>query len=788
MVYRYSWIAGLASIGFAFWQLGRLLLPTGSGVPWQIVVLSGALIGLVVTWTAVSYRIGAFWIALINGAALLLTATRFAAPAESIVVLPTPAAFSALGADLSRAIDLIRYGVEPVRAVPGIVIIITALFWVLGALLAWGLSKEHPFVALLPPLVVALQFATLDRRNNGLILVGLFVALVGATLLSVALDERDRGAGRMASSRSRTPSKGPTPAAALVVAIAVAAAVFGAATMGSAVPRDGLVTWRTPGGLGSDFYGSVSYNPYVAIHKNLVSRQGIPLFRAYLDGDVSPSEVYFRLLTLDTYRKGQWSSSQRDIYPIDQPPTEQPGHEFIGPTRTVAARVEILGLSGIWLPAPYAVVGASGSDAEAFRIRRDDTALNFRGDLTYRGMEYEVISQVPDLAVDAITGVSGGGLSPLFSAAAADGQTVPADAGVDVRELPDADRYLQLPDDLDPRIRDEATALTQRLVTPFEKGLAIEHWFRETGGFVYDLAIDEGHGQDVLAAWLFDDSPENDGYRRGYCEQFATSMAVMTRSIGIPTRVVLGFTPGAQPTADQMVVLDKNAHSWVELWLPTAGWVAFDPTPRGDGANSVTSFGTVSEALGFDIAAYLGQVPEPARPAVDASGNPLGPNLSPADLRDAGIIDAPGAPGPDATFPGWIAITAAAALVVALLAAAIPIVKWARHRSRMRRLADGDISAAWEEMVVQLTDFGEEPDPAATPAEVAAGVDVAMQPLAAVYGRSVYGVPGGMTDDHAGVARRSMQTTSARLVMRYSAAERLRAHFRLRSLLHRFRP
>ncbi len=787
MVYRYSWLAGLAAIAFAFWRLGRLLLPTNSGVTWQIVVLSGLLIGLVVTWTAISYRIRTIWIIVINAAALLLAGTRFAAPEASIVVLPTPASFSALGADLTRAFDIIRNGVEPVRPVTGIVIILTALFWVLGALLAWGLTKDHPFVALLPPLVVALQFTTLDRHNNGLTMVGMFVVLVAATMLAVELDERDRGAGRMVSSRPGRTSKRPAPNAVLVIAIAVGTAMFGAAMFGTAVPRDGLVTWRTPGGLGSDFYGSVSYNPYVQVHKNLVSQEGIPLFRATLDGDVPPNEVYFRLLTLETYGRGQWSASRPQVYPIDQPPTETPGHEFAGTTRTITADVEILALSQEWLPAPYAVVRASGSEDEAFRIRRADTALNFRGDRTYRNMEYQVTSRIPDTSVDAVSGVPGGGLSPLFTAAAADGRSVPATADVAVRELPDADRYLELPDDIDPRIRGQAVTLTERLVTPFEKGLALEHWYRATGGFVYDLDVDEGHGNDLLAAWLFDDTAENEGYRRGYCEQFATSMAVMTRSIGIPTRVVLGFTPGTRTGVNEVVVLDNNAHSWVELWIPAVGWMAFDPTPRGDGANSVTSYESVSAELGFDIAAYLDQVPEPVRPETDANGDPIFSNFDIDEFQDAELADARAAATSDESVPAWIPTTALAIGLLLLIAAIIPIVKWVRHRSRMRRLADGDISAAWEEIVIRLTDFGDEPSPAATPVEVAASVDVAMRPLASVYSRSIYGMPESTTDGHAATARRSMETTSERLTMSYSAAERFRSHFRLRSLLYRFR-
>ncbi len=789
VVYRYSWIAGLASAGFAFWQLGSLLLPSSSGVSWQLVVLSGFIIGLVITWTAVTYRLRAVWIMLINGAALFLAAARFSAPAESLFIFPTPASLSSLWTDLGRALDQIQHGIEPVRPIAGMVIILTALFWLLGILLAWGLTRGHPFVAVLPPLVVALQFATIDRRYNGFVVVAVFVALVAATILSVALDERDRGAGRMASSRAGPSSNRPAPAAALLVAVAVAAAVFGVGFLGPTVPRDGVVQWRTPGGLGGGFYGSVAYNPYVQIHKSLVSQAGIPLFRARIAGDVAPTDVSFRLLTLETYTNGQWFANRPQVYRFDDPPLEEPGYGYSGATTPITADIEILALAQGWLPAPYAVTGAAGDDAEAFRIRRTDTAVVFRGDRTYRHMEYQITSNVPVIDPATIARDPTGGFSPLFAAAIEGGESVPELTDVELRELPNAERYLELPEDIDPRIEAQAADLTGRLTTPFEQGLAIEHWFRETGGFVYDLEADQGHSDDLLASWLFDDSAENAGYRRGYCEQFATSMAVMTRSIGIPTRVVLGFTPGSRIGADEVVVLDENAHSWVELWIPAIGWASFDPTPRGDGANPTTSYRTLADDLGFEIAAYLEQIPEPVRPDIIPNQNPIGGVLAPdEDRRDLDFIaQTDGAPS-SPSMPGWaLTITIGLILIVAVIVA-IPIVKWVRHRTRMRRLADGDITAAWEEIVVRLTDFGEEPDPAATPLEVAMAVDDAMKPLASVYSRSVYGRAAEVSKDNADAARRSMQMTSDRLTTKYSPVERLRSRYRLGSLMRRFRP
>jgi hypothetical protein len=789
VVYRYAWIAGLASIGFAFWELTRLLLPTRTGAKWQLVVMSGLAIGLIVTWTAITYRVRTIWIASLNVGALLIAATRFAAPSESILILPTLAGLGELWTDLERAFDIIRHNVEPVLPITGIVVILTALFWLLGSLLAWGLSKDHPFVALLPPLVVALQFATLDRSSGGLIILGVFILLVAGTILAVALDERDRGAGRMSGDRQGPPSNAPSPLAVLLVAGTVTVAVFGAGLLGPKLPADGVLAWRTPGGLGGAFYGSsISFNPYVSIHAGLVSRTGTPLFTAEIDGDVSPDDVYFRLLTLETYTNGRWSLSRPMVYELDNPPMEEEGYEYVGPTNSVTADIEIAALGQEWLPAPYAVGGADGEDSQAFLIRRADTALRFKGALTYPGMQYSVIAEIPVVDPGAVSGAPGGGLSPLFSQAADQGQIPPDPIYVELRDLPDAEQYTDLPPGIDPRIRAQAIDLTERLATPFEKGLAIEYWFRESGGFVYDLDVEQGHAEEFLAKWLFDDDPENTSYRRGYCEQFATSMAVMTRAIGIPTRVVLGFTPGDRIGVNEVVIRDNNAHSWVELWIPSQGWVSFDPTPRSDGANPATSYDAMEEALGYDLAAYLDQIPEPERPRFPSESNLPGGIFAPdTDRPEPGFIGTGGETTTPSGLPWWIPITGLIVALATLVIVALPLVKWIRHRSRMRRLSDGDISAAWEEIVVRLTDLSEEPDPSFTPDEVAAGVDPAMVPLAAAYTRSVYGSTDTISDEQVDVARRSMDLTGERLTTRYSAMERTRSLYRLGSLRRRFR-
>ena len=334
---------------------------------------------------------------------------------------------------------------------------------------------------------------------------------------------------------------------------------------------------------------------------------------------------------------------------------------------------------------------------------------------------------------------------------------------------------------MDPQIGAKAKELTGGLSTAFEKGLALEYWFRESGGFVYSLDVDveAGHGPDVVARWLFD--PESTDYRRGFCEDFATSMGVMARSLGIPTRVVLGFTPGEVTENGEVLVRDLNGHSWVELWIPSQGWIRFDPTPRGDGINPA-AYRTIAAQLGFDVASYLGQVPElPPEPrAVDLPNPALGAQSDPVTSpipRPTGGANTGG--GLSLGWPTAVAVLVLAAGIIGV----VPALKWARSRARMRRLAHGDVSAAWEEIVARLADLDRAVEAAATPHEVASTVDTALDTLALVYTKSVYGPKQGVSTSDLEAATRSMTVTTGRLTKDLSRSDRVRAQYRLRSVL-----
>lgn len=135
----------------------------------------------------------------------------------------------------------------------------------------------------------------------------------------------------------------------------------------------------------------------------------------------------------------------------------------------------------------------------------------------------------------------------------------------------DREELLQLPRRLDARIPLLAEEMSAGAATDFQKARAIETSLRRNYGYTLQLLPKEV--PDPLATFLFE-------RRKGHCEYFASAMAIMLRTIGIPSRVVTGFQSGVyNPLTHLQVVRASDAHSWVEAWITGRGWTTFDPTP-----------------------------------------------------------------------------------------------------------------------------------------------------------------------------------------------------------------
>jgi hypothetical protein len=288
----------------------------------------------------------------------------------------------------------------------------------------------------------------------------------------------------------------------------------------------------------------VSVNPIVDIRPSLLQNPPANLFRVRAD-----RPAYWRLVVLDRFDGQAWKLSED--HPVENgQPLSLGTQPLIGesPTSSLSLRqeVEIEQLGAAWLPAAADPVEISlEDDLGARHFDRMDT-IELEAD-TSEGMRYQVTSAVARPSLSELDRIQ------------------PTNANSDPR-------YTALPAGLPSRIHDIAIELTAGAETPFDKVLAIQEYLRT---FTYDEEAPAGHGTDAILNFLEES-------RRGFCEQFAGTMAVLVRSLGYPARVAIGFLPGDRQRDGWNEVTTAQVHAWPEVHFGEFGWLAFEPTPSRD--------------------------------------------------------------------------------------------------------------------------------------------------------------------------------------------------------------
>lgn len=271
----------------------------------------------------------------------------------------------------------------------------------------------------------------------------------------------------------------------------------------------------------------------------------------------------WRGIALSSFDGKRWTSPDRDAVTIpaglngwinmaDRPPDPDPTATVLRytillqpiATDTVFAPANVISIRGnLSGESSNLEVGARRS-----YIIRDATGSLFNPFHNFSTLRYEGFSLLPAMNVTRLRAAS-------------------MDYPAEIRDV-----YLQLPK-LDPRIPEFAKQITARAQTPIDKTLAVESYLRSR--FTYTLNLTGKPGDDALAHFLFET-------RAGHCEYFASAMAIMLRTLGIPTREVNGFLPGEyNDLGEDYIVRASDAHSWVEVYFPGTGWLTFDPTPPG---------------------------------------------------------------------------------------------------------------------------------------------------------------------------------------------------------------
>jgi hypothetical protein len=147
-------------------------------------------------------------------------------------------------------------------------------------------------------------------------------------------------------------------------------------------------------------------------------------------------------------------------------------------------------------------------------------------------------------------------------------------------------KYLQLPSTLPQRVRDLAHKVAGDQTDPYNKAEVVESYLRTTYRYA-PVVRAPPPGRDPVDFFLFD-------LKEDFCEYFASAMVVMLRELGVPARVVEGYTAGTlDPATGKFVVKELDAHAWVEVYFPLYGWIEFEPTP-----SQAPIFRVDSEAIG----------------------------------------------------------------------------------------------------------------------------------------------------------------------------------------------
>ncbi len=342
-----------------------------------------------------------------------------------------------------------------------------------------------------------------------------------------------------------------------------------------------------------------------------------------------------------------------------------------------------------YLPAPFAIDGFDapgnwGFDQNTLSV----VATGEQGTDQTTNLDYRVTSVIPD---------GGSSLSA-------------ARAGSD----PAGGETLKVPENIPDEVRDLAARITGNATTDGAKAKAIEQYLT-SDSFTYTLQAPSSTGTDAISAFLLND-------QSGYCVHFATSMAVLARIEGIPSRIAVRFTGGV-PDGDGYKVTTDNMHAWPELYFEGLGWVPFEPTKSIGSSNPGESPPPTSPSS------------NPAPPPSTATDSPEPQPTEPTPSLAPSPAPSPG-DGPSETSEGgpgnlgWLLWALPALLLLASPAVARLLIRvW---RLRGGRPPATTAAAAWRELAAVHRDLGREFLPG-SPVEAAKAMGPALPATTAAH-------------------------------------------------------
>ena len=553
-------------------------------------------------------------------------------------LLPTPSALSALLETLKDGVDYASRAPSPAEVVNSFGSLITV-----GILVIFLLS-EH--------IAVSMRAVA----TSGLLL---FAAWIPAIVDSQRVPSFALLVGLAAWVLTMTVSRKDAP---IERGIALSSAVY--ATTASLL----LTGFAAPAALGGEGWGSIpdidtpnifdaptSLNLQLDLRNSLDSNSDSPVL-IYLSSGGKPDA--FRIYTLTDFDGAGWS------YESPEPTNHRADTGLLWPeavegwndSERVTLHVSVLSLAEDHLPIPTTprtveVVGAWSYDSDSDTIIGDSEST--------RNLTYAIVTDTSYMTARDLRAT----------------EALLEDPAQDV----DDPVYLEVPPAIDlENIRGVTEGLIDGKTTRYDKALAIQNYLRNPSVFTYTTSVDPAPG-DAVSAFLES--------KQGYCLQFATTMVIMLRSVGIPARLGYGFLPGEKDAANGYIVRGKDAHVWPEVYFPDYGWVRFEPTP---------SIQTGSPPKWADP--FSGEVVIPVpRSVLDGGGYPVGPSIDQPTNPDGDSSTTTAAP----LLPAWAIRTICVLTALGLFAGFF----WWRRRSGATERALHGPEGAWQRLATRLGEF-----------------------------------------------------------------------------------
>jgi transglutaminase-like putative cysteine protease len=591
--------------------------------------------------------------------------------------LPTLRTWEEARHQLSDAFAPFQRLVAPVPVTAGFELTMALVVWVLAAFSDTAAFRGRAPIQSIVPHLGVLFATSVFARGRGSIAAATAFGVCAALHLVAQRAWRASQRRWIADDSRRGPMSSIATGAAIAVVAGLVALVLGPATPGAR--SNALLDLRAIGrGPGPVEVG----NPLVGVSNLLGPLSDLTVFTVR-----SSAPHYWRLTSLEDFDgKDQEWKTERSYDQTDTGELLASDRPTSVPSARVDATFDLSGLGGVWLPTPFEPRRVN-ADIEV-RYDRDSSSLIVGGQDTVPQTTYSVSARVP--TVDDTFLQSRG-----FQTGSVDAIYLKTD-GVS-RVVANTAR----------EIVDHA-----RAQTTYDEALALQNYFRD--GFTYRTDVDYSRNPDPTAAFL--------QQKEGFCQQFASTLALMARTLHIPSRVAVGFSYGdADPRKSTdgfttYTVRGRHAHAWPELYIAGAGWLPFEPTP----------------SRGNPDATQYTQVAAQQAPAVDdtvaAPTTTAAPNKPTDTTANSGKIQinenrphggaAASSSGGSSPLP-ILGIVVAALLALALVGRTAWTVSVRRRRRGHRDTPAHRVRAAWIESCDWLELMSIRRDAAETPLEFA---------------------------------------------------------------------